>query len=89
MKRLLFGVVMTLITTLFLGSCCDNQQIYKKQFKYKIGDIVTHKVSGYKILITDTVRRYDCCGDDVVTLYYYGVNSKEEGNSYEEIELIK
>ena len=77
------------ITTLFLTGCgCSDEEFYKPKFKFKPGEFVTHKVSGDKILITDTIRdNYEC--DCKVVLWYYGVNSREENNSYDEIELTK
>ena len=82
------GVVM-IVTTLFLTSCgCNDEEYYKQNFKFKPGDFVTHKVSGEKILITDTLRFNTECGCRV-SLEYYGVNSSEDNNYYEEIELTK
>ena len=84
-----FIVVVMFITTLILTSCgCSDEEFYKPKFKFKPGEFVTHKVSGDKILITDTLRFNTKCGCNVV-LEYYGVNSTEENNSYEEIELTK
>jgi hypothetical protein len=82
------GVVM-FVTTLFLTGCgCSDEEYYKRKFKFIPGDFVTHKVSGDKILITDTSRFNSECGCNVV-LEYYGVNSAENNNLYEEIELTK
>jgi len=84
-----FIVVVMFITTLILTSCgCSDEEFYKPKFKFKPGEFVTHKVSGDKILITDTIRSNSECGCKVV-LWYYGVNSREENNSYDEIELNK
>ena len=82
------GVVM-FVTTLFLTGCgCSDEEYYKQNFKFKPGDFVTHKVSGDKILITDTLRHNTDC-DCRVVIQYYGVNSAENDNLYEEIELTK
>ena len=81
--------VVVFVTTLFLTGCgCSDEEYYKRKFKFKPGDFVTHKVSGDKILITDTLRFNTECGCSV-SLEYYGVNSSEDNNSYEEIELTK
>ena len=82
------GVVTVLVTILFLTSCrCNDEEFYKRKFKFNPGDFVTHKVSGSKILIIDTLRFNGDC-ECKVELDYYGVNSKELNDRYGEIELI-
>lgn len=87
----LIGMVTIFVTILLLTGCCgcSDEEFYKQQFKFKPGEFVTHKVSEDKVLITDTIRTFSDCGCDEVTLYYEGVNSAENDNSYDEIELKK
>ena len=56
MKGKLTGGMIFMITLLLLGSCCDYEMYQKKQFKYKIGEFIHHRVSEDKILIVDTIR---------------------------------
>ena len=60
---------------------------YSIKFKYVPGDIVHHKMSGGKVMITDTIRTCGCGGEDKIK--YMGINSKEELKQYREIELTK
>jgi major membrane immunogen (membrane-anchored lipoprotein) len=63
MKGKLIGGMIFMITLLLLGSCgCSDKEYYKQKFKFKNGDFVTHKVSGSKILIIDTLRFNNDCG---------------------------
>ena len=88
MKGKLIGGMIFMITLLLLGSCCDHEMYQKKQFKYKIGEFIHHRVSEDKILIVDTIRDYDClCDDGNVELMYRGINSSENENVYKEVEL--
>lgn len=90
MKRRFIGGLIVMISLLSLTSCCDYENAYKVKFKYKIGEFVQHRVSEDKILIIDTIRSYDCIGDDSkVELGYRGINSAENENYYNEIELTK
>lgn len=83
-----YGRVIVMITLLSLTSCYDYEKYYKVKFKYRIGEFVHHRVSGDKILIIDTIRYYDSIGDDNrVELLYKGINSAENENTYNEIEL--
>jgi hypothetical protein len=70
---------------LVLFSSCEPD--YSIKFKYVPGDMVTHKISKYKILITDTIRTCGCAGEGKIK--YMGINSKEELKQYREIELTK
>jgi hypothetical protein len=89
MKNGFIGMVTVLVTILFLTGCgCSDEEYYKQKFKFKNGDFVTHKVSGSKILIIDTLRFNNDCGCEV-ELEYLGVNSKELNERYKEIELTK
>jgi hypothetical protein len=84
------GMVTVLVTILFLTSCrCNDEEFYKRKFKFNPGDFVTHKVSGSKILIIDTLRTNNELCECNVELDYYGVNSEELNGRYEEIELTK
>ena len=88
-KNRFIGMVTVLVTLLFLTGCgCSDEEFYKRKFKFSPGDFVTHKVSGNKILIIDTLRNNnDCgCGEE---LDYFGVNSEEVNERYGEIELTK
>ena len=71
-----------------LNSCCNTEIDYSTKFKYKIGDIVYHKVSKKEILILDTIRGAEWEGiyskGDMV---YQGVNYLEENVRYYETEL--
>jgi hypothetical protein len=88
MKNGFIGMVTILVTILFLTGCgCSDEEYYKRKFKFSPGDFVTHKVSGSKILIIDTLRYNPDCGCKV-ELEYVGVNSEELNDRYGEIELI-
>jgi hypothetical protein len=89
MKRGFVWGVTVLVTLFSLSSCdCpDEENLYKKKFTYKPGDFVYHKVSGDKVLITDTMRYYDCTSETDVELIYIGINSAEDEKSYSEITL--
>jgi hypothetical protein len=87
MKNGFIGMVTILVTILFLTGCgCSDEEYYKRKFKFSPGDFVTHKVSGSKILIIDTLRYNPDCGCKV-ELEYVGVNSEEFDDRYGEIEL--
>ena len=87
MKNGFIGMVTILVTILFLTGCgCSDEEYYKRKFKFSPGDFATHKVSGNKILITDTIRHNYGCGCEV-ELIYIGVNSEEVNEHYLEIEL--
>jgi len=89
MKNGFIGGMIFMITLLLLGSCdCpDKEVLYKKNFKYKPGQFVHHRVSEDKILIMDTMRYYDCSSETDIELMYRGINSAENENVYTEIEL--
>jgi|LakMenEpi03Aug12_release.lakeMendotaPanAssembly.Ray.scaffolds.fasta_scaffold544176_2 hypothetical protein len=88
MKKGFIGGMVIMTFLLFLTSCgCNDEEFYKRKFKFNPGDFVTHKVSGSKILIIDTLRFNGDC-ECKVELDYYGVNSKELNDRYGEIELI-
>jgi major membrane immunogen (membrane-anchored lipoprotein) len=90
MMKGLIGMVTVFVTILLLTGCCSDEEYYKQKFKFKPGEFVTHKVSEDKILITDTIRFHEPgCECNDVTLYYDGVNSVENDNRYDEIELKK
>jgi hypothetical protein len=89
MKKGFIGGMVIMAFLLFLTSCgCNDEEFYKRKFKFNPGDFVTHKVSGNKILIIDTLRYNPDCGCKVV-LEYVGVNSEELNERYGEIELTK
>jgi hypothetical protein len=89
MKKTLFWGVTIMVTLLSVSSCScpDEENLYNKKFTYKPGDFVYHKVSEDKILITDTMRYYDCTSETDIELIYTGINSSENENTYSEIEL--
>lgn len=87
MKKGFIGGIIIMTFLLFLTSCgCNDEEFYKQKFKFNPGDFVTHKVSGSKILIIDTLRINGDC-ECKVELDYYGVNSEELNDRYGEIEL--
>ena len=75
--------LVVIILSIFLLTSCDcgcDVTKYGKH-KFKIGDVVYHKISNKKMLILDTVR-LDC------ELSYDVVNSEEDHDYYvSEIEL--
>ena len=69
MKSLLVKLTGLFVMTLFLFSCEENPHLYDRKFKFRIGDVLKHKIHHQDVILLDTIRVTNGTGETKRLMY--------------------